>query len=100
MKKIIDNKIYDTKKANAIYEFRRRLKGDECWFKKGYYFTYWTNAQVYKTQKGNYFLHFDEVEGYDEKIEATTELEVKKLIKDLDPDKYLEVFGNVDLEEA
>ena len=70
MKKIIDNKIYDTEKANVIYEFRRRLKGDECWFKPGYCFMYWTKDKV------------------------------KELIKELNPDKYLELFGTIDLEEA
>lgn len=100
MKKIIDNKIYDTEKANVIYEFRRRLKGDECIWKRGYFFCYWTNAQVYKTKKGNYFLHLDKAEGYDEKIETITEEKVKELIKELNPDKYLELFGTIDLEEA
>lgn len=100
MKKIIDNKIYDTEKANQIFEFRRRLKGDKCWFKPGYCFVYWTNAQIYKTQNENYFLHLNAAEGYEEKIETITEDKVKELIKELDPDRYLQLFGNVDLEEA
>ena len=100
MKQIIDNKIYDTEKADKIYDFRRKVKGDECILWPGHYFYYWTNAQVYKTKKGNYFLHLDKAEGYDEKIETITEEKVKELIKELNPDKYLELFGSVDLEEA
>ena len=100
MKQIIDNKIYDTEKANVIYEFRCRLKGDECIWKRGYFFCYWTNAQVYKTQKGNYFLHLDALEEYKEKIETITEAEVKVLVKELNPDKYIKLFGTIDLEEA
>lgn len=88
------------KKANQIFEFRRRVKGDECWFKPGYFFCYWTNAQVFKTQNENYFLHLNAAAGYAEKIEVITEAEVKELIKKLDPDKYLELFSNVKLEEA
>ncbi len=100
MKQIIDNKIYDTEKATKIFDYRRRCKGDDCLFKPGYSFYYWTDAQIYKTFKGNYFLHYDEKAGYKEFIEASTKEEAKKIIKKLDPDKYIELFGNVDLEEA
>ncbi len=100
MKKIIDNKIYDTEKATKIYEFRRRCKGSECIFLPGKFYVYWTNVQVYKTSKNNYFLHYDEYDNYKEKIETITEDEVKEIIKDIDPNKYIELFGMIDLEEA
>lgn len=100
MKQIIDNKIYDTEKATPIFEFRRKCKGDEVWFRPGYVFTYWTDVQVYKTVKGNYFLHFDAKDGYKEFIETTTKEEVEFIIKKLDPNKYIELFGIIDLEEA
>lgn len=100
MKAILDNKIYDTEKTSKIYEFRRKCKGNECWFKPGYSFYYWTNVQAYKTAKGNYFLHYNEAEGYDEFIETINEEEIKSIVKKLDPDKYIELFGTIDLEEA
>lgn len=100
MKQIIDNKIYDTEKATKVFDFRRKCKGDDCWFKPGYSFYYWTDVQLYKTSKGNYFLHFDSKDDYNEFIESTTEEEVKTIIKKLDPNKYIELFGTIDLEEA
>ena len=100
MKKIIDNKIYDTEKANKIFEFRKKCQGQECWFMRGHYFYYWTNVQIYKTSKENYFLHYNEAEGYNESIEKISGEEVKATIKKLDPDKYIELFGMIELEEA
>lgn len=100
MKAIINNKIYDTEKASNIYEFKRRCKGGEFVFFPGKFYMYWTNVQVYKTNKNNYFLHYDEYDNCEEKIEAITEDEVKRIIKDIDPNKYIELFGMIDLEEA
>ncbi len=100
MKAIIDNKIYDTEKATNIYEFRRKCKGSESVFFPGKFFVYWTNVQIYKTNKNNYFLHYDEYDNYKEKIETITEDEVKEIIKKLEPDKYINLFGTIDLEEA
>lgn len=100
MKKIIDNKIYDTEKAVKIYEFRKKRKGNECILWPGRYFFYWTETQIYKTSRDNYFLHFDEAEGHKEEIEPITETEVKELIKELNSEKYIELFGMIDLEEA
>lgn len=100
MKKIVNDKLYDTNKATIIFEFRKKLKGEDCWFRKGYAFYYWTDAQVYKTSKDNYFYHYNAKEEYNEIIEPTTLDNVKKLIKILNPDKYIELFGVNDIEEA
>lgn len=100
MKQIIDNKIYDTEKATKIFDFRRKCKGDKVLFYSNLYFWYWTDVQIYKTKKENYFLHYDASDGYKEFIEAITEEEAKELIKKLNPDKYLELFGTINLEEA
>ena len=100
MKKIINNKLYDTDNAKIIFEFCIKLKGEDCWFKDGYAFYYWTNAQIYKTTKGNYFYHYDASGDYDEIIEPTTLEDVKILIKKINPDKYIELFGNNEIEDA
>ena len=100
MKVILNNKLYDTDKASILFEFRKKCKGDDCWFKPGYAFYYWTDVQIYKTTKGNYFLHYDKTNEYLEFIEETNENEVKRIIKKLNPDKYLELFGKIDIEEA
>ncbi len=100
MKKIINNKIYDTDRAYIIFDFQEKVKGNECWFKKGYSFSYWTIVQIYRTLKGNYFLHYNASSGYDEFIKDTTEDEVKRIIKSLNPDKYIELFGRDGIEEA
>lgn len=30
MKKIVNDKLYDTNKATIIFEFRKKLKGEDC----------------------------------------------------------------------
>ena len=100
MKKIINNKLYDTARAKIIFRFRRKLQGKTCWFNKKYAFFYWTEAQIYVTIKGNYFCHYDAFSNYDEFIEAATLCEVKELVKLLDPDSFIELFGTEEIERA
>lgn len=100
MKKIINNKLYDTNRAVLIYEFCEKVKGDECWFRKEFSFFYWTTVQIYKTIKGNYFLYYNASSGYDEFIKEAMEGDVKRIIKSLDSDKYIELFGLDGIEEA
>lgn len=100
MKKIINNKLYDTDRAGLIYEFCEKVKGDECWFRKEYSFCYWTDVQIYRTLNGNYFLHYNASSGYDEFIKVATEDDVKRIIKSLNPDKYIELFGLDGIEVA
>lgn len=97
MKKIIGNKLYDTEKAEKIYSFNIKRKtfkiGNTQFFK-------WYDVDVYKTKKENYFIY-----GYSDDtttqpfIEETTLEEIKKIIKIIDPDKYIEMGFN-DFEEA
>lgn len=95
MKKIIDNKLYDTEKAEKIFNFRQRRKtgnfGD-------YNFYSWFDVDIYKTKKNNYFLHGYIKDALDNKpfIEKVSEKEVKKIIKELNADKYIELFGEVE----
>lgn len=101
MKKIIDNKLYDTEKATKIYEYRHRWFEQGFGMPEGWGFTHWEIAEVYKTNNGNFFVYFYDKNNEDrERIEIRTEVEVKELIQELNVDKYLELFGNIDVEEA
>ena len=98
MKKIIDNLLYDTEKAEKIYSYRHRRKTGSI----GSFNTYhWFDIDVYKTKKGNYFLHGYPKDSYSLEpfIEKFSELEFKDLLKRIDPDKYIK-FGFDDVEEA
>lgn len=97
MKKIIDNRLYDTEKAEKIFSFKQRRKT----FKIGnVQFYTWYDVDAYKTKKDNYFIH-----GYSDDItikpfiEETTLEKIKEIIKTVDPDKYIEM-GFDDFEEA
>ena len=95
MKKIIDNKLYDTEKAEKIFNFRQRRKtGDFGNFNIYSLF----DVEVYKTKKNNYFLHGYIKDTLANKpfIEKVSEEEVKKIIKELNADKYIELFGEVE----
>jgi len=97
VKKIIDNKLYDTEKAEKIFNFRQQRKtgnfGD-------YNFYRWFNVEVYKTKKNNYFFYGYIKDSLDNKefLEVVSEENVKDVMKELDPDKYIKLFG--DIEEA
>lgn len=95
MKAIIDNKIYDTKKAKLLFSYLHKNSFPSMI--KGYCHTFWENADIYKTKKGTYFIHFYNDE-YPNKarIEIATEDEVKFKIANLDPDKYIKIFGKVE----
>ena len=92
MKAIIDNKLYDTEKAEKIIEFRRSgTRTTEVWgslMNKPFLH----DVTLYKTAKGNYF----EVDEVDKVIEVVTEKRVKKLLSDIDPDLYMKLFGEVE----
>jgi hypothetical protein len=89
MKAIIDDKLYDTEKAELILEFSRSFDavdifGRDC---KG-----WKNMELYRTKKGNYI----EVDLRSKKIELTSEYCAKELLRKINPDKYIELFGEVE----
>lgn len=96
MKKIINNKLYDTEKGEKIFNFRKRRKtgnfGD-------YNFYSWFNVEVYKTKKNNYFFYGcikDSLDNKKEFLEVVSEKKVKDIMKELDPDKYIELFGEIE----
>lgn len=101
MKKIINNMLYDTEKANKIYEYKHKWFEQSLFMPKGWGFTHWENAEIFKTNKNNYFIYYHDKDYLErERIEIKTEMEVKQIIQDLDVDKYLELFGTIDIEEA
>lgn len=104
MKKIINNKIYDTETADLIFEYRHSFAVQSVILPKGYGFTEWEKAYIFKTKKGNYFKYFKYDDDYSyrdrERIEETTIEEVKSIISQMDVDKYIELFGSIELTEA
>lgn len=95
MKKIIDDVLYDTEKAEKIFCFRQKRKTGQF---GSLNFYDWFNVDIYKTKKGNYFIHgYKKDEPYNEKfIEEITEKEIKEIIKELDPDKYISLGYKVE----
>lgn len=88
MKKIIGNKLYDTEKAEKIYSYIITEKTQVGFMSIPYKY----HIDVYKTKKGAYFKH-TVPEGYDKKetIDEMTLEEVKQIIKQLNPDRYIEL---------
>lgn len=98
MKKIINNLLYDTEKAEKIYSFRQKRKTGSF---QNLNFYDWYDVDIYKTKKGNYFLHgyIKDKSWKEHFIEAISEEDVKKIIKQLNPDKYISMDFEV-IEEA
>lgn len=95
MKKIIGNKLYDTEKGKKIYSYRERRKTGSF---QDLNFFEWYNVDIYKTNKGNYFKHgyIKEKPSYENFLEETSEKRVKEIIKQLNADKYIELFGGIE----
>lgn len=99
---LLDNKVYDTEKAEEIIKYIKPIKY------KGLFFNTYPKYRhtLYKTQKGKFFVHIGEYVGnpeilYDDKdyIEILSADEVKEILNKLnDIEKYDEIFG--DLEEG
>lgn len=60
MKAIIENKLYDTEKAELVYSFVRKCIGKDIFGMPGYCWADTCNIDLYKTQKGQYFEHNEE----------------------------------------
>lgn len=95
MKKIINNKLYDTEKGEKIFSFRQKRKtgniGDFNLYK-------WFYVEVYKTKKNNYFFYGYIKDSLDNKefLEVVSEENIKEIMKELDPDKYIKLFGEIE----
>ena len=92
MKAIIDNKLYDTETAEPIIAFLRRVdKGPIAWNPK----LHWTPPHtftLYRTTRGSYF----EYDKDDHRINVVAEIDARTVVRKLDPDKYMELFGYVE----
>ena len=91
MKKIINDKLYDTDKAEVIFSFKRKYKDTYVWSKE-ITFNTWEPAQYLKTPKGA-FLYYCENR---KELELLEEVEVKRVIQQVDPDRYIELYGAVE----
>lgn len=97
MKAIIDNLLYDTAKAEKIYSYRRKYKIDTICnnlLPDRYCYMGWEDVDIYKTKKCNFFLCCKRDDK--EYIESTTYECIKDTIKELNPDKYIELFGDIE----
>lgn len=62
----------------------------------------WREVYIYKTKKGQYFLHIHKGDkdgnfsSLKERIVLTTEDEVRQIISKLSTEKYIKIFGNVE----
>lgn len=91
-KAIIDGKLYDTEKAEAVVTFRRRVDEGPVLSGSTIHWTPMHDFTLYKTAKGNYFEH-DQANGT---IVPRDKGWAKDLIRRLYPDKYIELFGEVE----
>ena len=91
MRAIRDGKLYDTATAEKIFSFCRKVAGNEIAWLPGYCFVRPHDIDLYRTKSGAYFEH--DVDTGD--IRPITEYEATDIVRRLDADKYIELFGDV-----
>ena len=93
MRFIVENKIYDTEKAELLCSFRKQWKSETI---LGTMYPF-RDTKLYKTAKGKYFI--TSKEDYEQScIKVINEDKAKEYLMHSDYDKYAEMFG--ELEEA
>lgn len=95
MKKIINNKIYDTSKATELVKFCKDVV-HTVWV---YDFASAHNAIIYKTNKGTYFEYVGPNNNYPdyETLDLLTNEKVKKILIDINAiDVYEKEFGKLE----
>ena len=97
MKKIIDNKIYDTDKCNVILEYQEKIPVSTFFGISNQYF----QSKIYKTKKGTYLKFVGECENdvFQDlnEIEVVSEEYVKNLMIEIDAiDEYIKNFGELE----
>lgn len=102
MRYILENKVYDTEKAKEIIKYIKTIKHKGIF---GYDFYPEYEHTLYKSSKGQFFVHVGNYVGTDisyqdkDYIELLSENEVKKILNGLNEiDIYNELFD--DLEEG
>lgn len=93
MKKIVDNKLYDTEKSKCIFSYKSQFPS--IFSISGLDLPNWHYIAMYKTAKGSYFKLDKDFES----LEAVEEDYVKNILKKVDPDLYIEMFDKT-IEEA
>lgn len=91
-KAIINGKLYDTEKAEKVDIYRRRVDMGPVLPGSEVHFMPFHTIVIYKTAKGNYFEHDEKTNS----ITLTNEARVKDTIRKLYPDRYIELFGEVE----
>lgn len=91
MKAIINDKMYDTEKAEKVIDFRRKVDEGEI-LNSGIHYTTYHEFVLYKTAKGNFFEH----DTTKDTIAVVTEDIAREIVRQLDPDLYVEMFGEVE----
>lgn len=94
MKKIIDGYMYDTNKAEELFQIRRNsgLYVDHLFGKPDYF----TNLLTYyKTKNGRYFMTCYDESPYHcmDGLFSMTEERVKRELEDYDEELYIKLFG-------
>lgn len=91
MRRIINNKLYDTEKAGKICTFTEYRKVRSSTAENNYITTLWF-YELYETKKGQYFK-YDQLE---HKIELVTEEYAKSVVADADVNLYIKMFGVIE----
>ena len=99
MKRIINNKLYDTEKAKKICDFKVSVKHNSFYFPIYLYH----EACIYKTNKGTYLKYIgkcvESEEDYEKyrKLEVISIEEVKRLLIQINAiDVYISEFGELE----
>ncbi len=100
MKYLVENKLYDTEKAEKIITYSKGIKHE------GMFLTTYPKYEhtLYKTKKGQFFIHIGKYTekpdiSYPDKnyIKLITKKEAKQILEDLNEvEKYIEIFGEIE----
>lgn len=91
MRAIRDGKLYDTDTAEKIFSFCRKVAGKEIAWLPGYCFVRPHEIDIYRTKSGAFFEY--DIDAGD--ITPITEYAATDVIRRLDADRYIELFGEV-----
>lgn len=92
-KAIINDKLYDTEKAEELLAFTRRTTTEVRLFTDTP--VSWPSThmvKLYKTAKGRYFEH----DMTAERIQPVAESTARDIVRECDPDLYVKLFGEVE----
>lgn len=101
MKYLLNNKVYDTEKAEEILKYIKTIEQKSIF---GLYSYPKYEHTLYKTQKGNFFVHVGKYVGKadvsyqdKDKIELLSEKEVKEILNQLNEvETYKKIFNNLE----